>query len=121
MTKLSEDVKKAIGDIRPAFIATASKDGKPNVSAKGSFQVLDDEHVAFAEVASPRTLANIKENPQVAAIVLDPATRKGCRIWGKAEIVDSGEQFDAVSARLGKMGAKVNHLVKIAVEEAIAF
>ena len=121
MAKLSEDVKKVIGEIRPALVATASKDGKPNVSAKGSFRVLDDEHVVFSDVASPRTIANLKENPQVAAIVLDPATRKGCRIWGKAEILDSGEQFDAVSARLGKMGAKVNHVVKIAVEEAIAF
>lgn len=80
MVKITEEAKKAIGSIRPSFIATASKTGKPNVSAKGSLRLLDDEHVVFADVASPRTIANIKENPQVAVICLDATTRKGCRV-----------------------------------------
>ena len=121
MTKLSEDVKKAIGDIRPAFIATASKDGKPNVSAKGSFQVLDDEHVAFADIRSPRTVANLKENPQIAAMVFNNEPRKGCRIWGKAEILDSGDLFDAISAEYEPKGMKIKHVVKIKVEEVVTF
>lgn len=121
MAKLSEEVKKVISEVRPALVATASKDGKPNVSPKGSFQVLDDEHIAFAEIASPRTIANLRENPQVAAIVFDPATRKGCRVWGKAEILDSGDLFDKISEQLKGMGMKVNHVIKIAVEEAVTF
>ena len=32
MAKLSEEAKKIIGEIHPGLIATASKDGKPNVS-----------------------------------------------------------------------------------------
>ncbi len=100
MAKLSEEVKKVISEVRPALVATASKDGKPNVSPKGSFQVVDDEHIAFAEIASPRTIANLRENPQVAAIVFDPATRKGCRVWGRAEILDSGDLFDKISEQL---------------------
>ncbi len=79
MTKLSDEAKKAIGKISPALLATASKTGKPNVSAKGSLRVLDDEHVVFADIASPRTVANIRENPQVAVICLDAAARTGCR------------------------------------------
>lgn len=121
MAKLSEDAKKVIGEIRPGLIATASKDGKPNVSPKGSFQVIDDEHVAFADIASPRTVANLRENPQVSAIVFDPATRKGCRIWGKAEVLDSGDLFDKISAQLSGRGMKVNHVINIAVEEAVTF
>ena len=121
MAKLSEEAKKIISEIHPGLIATASKDGKPNVSAKGSFRVLDDEHVAFNDVASPRTVANLRENPQLSAIVLDPATRKGCRIWGKAEILDSGELFDAVSAEFGAKGFEVQHVVKITVEEVVTF
>jgi hypothetical protein len=34
MTKLSDEEKKAIGEIRPSLVATASKTGKSNVSAK---------------------------------------------------------------------------------------
>ncbi|MDP2919897.1 MAG: pyridoxamine 5'-phosphate oxidase family protein, partial [Dehalococcoidia bacterium] len=76
MGKLTEAAKQAIGQIRPSLVATASKSGKPNVSAKGSLRVLDDDHVIFADVNSPRTVANIKENPQVAIICLDAAQRK---------------------------------------------
>jgi len=42
MAKLSEEAKKAIAEFGAALVATASKDGKPNVSLKGSFRVLDD-------------------------------------------------------------------------------
>jgi len=33
MAKLSDEAKTMIAEIRPGMIATASKDGKPNVSA----------------------------------------------------------------------------------------
>ncbi len=119
IAKLSEDIKKIIGEIHPAFVATASKEGKPNVSPKGSFRVLDDEHVIFAEIASPRTMANLKENPQVCAIVFDPATRRGCRVWGKVEeILSSGDLFESEKAERAKMKRGTNCVVKIAVEEA---
>ncbi len=117
MAELSEEAKKIIAEIHPAFVATASKDGKPNVSPKGSFRVLDDEHVVFAEMASPRTIANLRENPQVSAIVFDLAARKGCRIWGKAEILDSGDLVDALRAEFSPRQMKINLVVKVAVEE----
>lgn len=121
MAKLSEEVKKAIADNYPAIIATASKSGKPNVSAKGSFRVVDDDHVAFADVRSPRTMANLQENPQVAVLLLNAQTRKGCRLWGKAEILNSGALFDKISADLAARNMKVNHVVNIAVDDAVAF
>ena len=121
MAKLTEEARKIIGEFGPALIATASKEGKPNVSVKGSFRVLDDEHVVFADIASPRTMANLRENPRLSAIVFDPATRKGCRIWGKAEILESGELFDTISAQAASAGRTVEHLVKVAVEEVATF
>ena len=121
MAKLSEEAKKIISEFGPALIATASKEGKPNVSPKGSFRVLDDEHVIFANIASPRTMANLKENPQLTAIIFDRSTRKGCRIWGKAEVLDSGDLLDSIAAEYAPRGMKVKHLVKVAVEEAATF
>jgi len=122
MAKLSEEAKKAIGELGPSLVATASKDGKPNVSLKGSFRVLDDEHVMFADIVSPRTTANLRENPQLSAIVFDAATRKGCRIWGKAvEILASGNLFDTISAEYASKGMKVKHVVKVKVDEVITF
>ena len=121
MAKLIEEAKKAIGEFRPSLVATASKTGKPNVSAKGSLRVLDDEHVIFADIASPRTIANIKENPQVAVICLDATARKGCRIWGRGEILNSGEIFDQYVAELASRNMSVNNVVKIAVQEVETF
>jgi hypothetical protein len=121
MARLTKEAKKIIAELGPALIATASKDGKPNVSVKGSFRVLDDEHVVFADIASPRTIANLRENPQLSAIVFDPSTRKGCRIWGKAEIVDSGDLFDSISAEFAARKVKVKHLVRVTVEEVVTF
>lgn len=121
MVKLTEEAKKAIGEIHPALVATVSKNGKPNVSAKGSLRVLDDEHILFADIASPRTIANIKENPQVAVICLNAAARKGCRIWGKGEIFNSGDLFDKAVAEWASRNMKVRNVVKIAVEEVETF
>ena len=117
MAKLSEEAKKIIGEISPAQVATVSKDGKPNVSPKGSFRVVDDEHVAFADVRSPRTIANLRENPRVSVIVFDAAHRRGCRIWGKAEILERGDLYDAFQAQFQPRNIKINCAVKIAVEE----
>ena len=121
MAKLSEEAKKIISEVHPALVATASKDGKPNVSPKGSFRVLDDEHVIFTDQGRLYTLANLRENPQVSAIVFDPSTRQGCRIWGKAEILESGELFDTLSAQAASRGMTVQHIVIVAVEEVVTF
>ena len=121
MTKLTDKAKQSIGEIRPSLVATASRTGKPNVSAKGSLRVLDDEHVVFADIASPRTVTNIRENPQVAVICLDAATRKGCRIWGKGSILNSGELFDQLASEYAKKNMEVKNVVKVAVKEVETF
>jgi predicted pyridoxine 5'-phosphate oxidase superfamily flavin-nucleotide-binding protein len=121
MTKLTEAAKTAIAQIRPSLVATASRSGKPNVSAKGSLRILDDQHVAFANIASPRTIANINENPQVAIICLDASARKGCRIWGQGEIINSGELFDQISKEYAEKNMKVKEVVKVAIQEVETF
>jgi len=83
MAKLSNEVKTMIAEIRPGIIATASKDGKPNASAKGSFRVLDDNHVIFADINSPRTIANLRENPYVSILVVHPRTLTLNEVKGK--------------------------------------
>ncbi|UCC59636.1 MAG: pyridoxamine 5'-phosphate oxidase family protein [Dehalococcoidia bacterium] len=118
MGKLTDSIKEKIADIRPGIIATASKDGRPNVSAKGSLRVLDDDHLIFADISSPRTIANLKENSEVSILVLHPKSMRGCRIWGKGEVLSSGDIFDQMTAEFAERDLKVNHVVKITVEEA---
>ncbi len=121
MAKLSEEAKQLIQVTHPGMVATADKSGMPNVSPKGSFQVLDDEHVAFANVHSPRSMANIAENPQVSAIVFDPATRHGCRVWGKAAVLTSGDVFDRMNAAMAARNMKATEVVVISVDQFATF
>ena len=121
MAKLSDEAKQLIQVTHPGMVATADKSGMPNVSPKGSFQVLDDEHVAFANVHSPRSMANIAENPQVSAIVFDPATRHGCRVWGKAEVVTAGAVFERIAAALAARNMKATEVVVISVDQFATF
>jgi len=121
MAKISEETKKIIEEVRPAMVATADKDGKPNVSPRGSFRVLDDEHVIFSDGGRMYTMANIRENPKVSAIVYNAETRQGCRIWGTAEILESGEIFEKMAAEASARGITLNHVVKVEVEEEVTF
>lgn len=121
MTKLSEDLKNAINQIKPAMVATASKNGEPNVSPKGSLRVLDDPYLIFADIRSPQTIKNLKENPYISAIGYDPSKKKGWRIWGRAvEILSSGDLYEQLRKEYASKGG-VNQVVKIMVDKGFVF
>ncbi len=121
MVQMSAEVREAVARNYPGLIATASRKGKPNVSAKGSLRVVDDEHVAFAIIKSPGTLANLRENPQVAIMCLDPKTRSGCRIFGSCEILDSGPLFQEFLTQYAKRDLAVQQVARVTVDESYAF
>lgn len=121
MGKLSPELIDAIAQIKPAMVATSSKTGQPNVSPKGSLGVLDEEHLVFADLRSPQTINNLKENPQISVIGFDPVHRKGWRVWGTVDaIVTSGELYDRFSRAYAEKG-KVNHVVTVLVEKGGIF
>jgi pyridoxine/pyridoxamine 5'-phosphate oxidase len=119
MAELTEEAKRIIEEAGPALIATSSRNGKSHVQVKGSFRVLDDEHVVFVDIDSPRVLNNLRENPQLSALVFDPNTGRSCRIWGKVEILDKGELYDYFTAELARM--KARQLVLVSVGEVEVF
>jgi hypothetical protein len=86
-------------------------------------RVLDDQHLIFADVASPRTIANLNENPQIAIFCLDIATKKGCRIWGNGEVIESGTLFNEIVDELANrnLNMKVNNVVRVTVDELEIF
>jgi len=120
MVKLTEEAKRLIVEFVPVFVATANKDGKPNVAPKGPLRILDDEHIIFAEMGRFYTLANLRENPQLSVIAFDHSTSKGCRIWGKAKIIYSGNLFETISTELTTY-EKIKYLVEVTVEEVVTF
>ena len=103
------------------FVATVSVGGRPNVSPKGTFVVLDDETIAFGEIRSPQTITNLTTNPEVEVNFVDQFTRKGVRIRGRAQMVRRGTaEFAALlpqwEALWGDLADRVNVIVKLPVE-----
>ena len=66
MVQLTDEIRMSLDGIRLAFLATASKDGRPNVVPIGAFKLLDDETLLISDQFFNKTLANMRENPQVA-------------------------------------------------------
>lgn len=118
MTRIPKDVQDFI-EGKTAWVATATADGIPNATPKGSIKVLDDEHVVFADLFSLKTRANLMENPKVAVIAVDEATYKGYQIKGIAEVLDCGPLFDRMVEELKKVPKqfpKLSYAVRIKVE-----
>jgi len=117
MAKLTEEIKSFIAD-HEAFIATASADGTPNIGAKGSTQVLDDEHIVFYELTGGRTWENLQTNPKVAIAVAEKSTIKGYKLTGKAELITDGELYDGAKqlAEMLKMPVPPKAAVKIKID-----
>jgi hypothetical protein len=124
MGKVTDEMKEFINNLVKArmvgFVATASKDGIPNLVPKGSLGILDDDNLVFADFGSERTLNNIRENPKVSATFVDVNKRKGYQFKGNAEILDSGPVYDEIVRRIEAGPVKLpkpKYAVKIEIKE----
>ncbi len=96
MGVITADMRRLVEEQKLGFVATVCPDGTPNLSPKGTTAVLDDDHLIFADMRSPRTIANLRANPAVEINVVDALTRKGFRFKGPARIVEDGAEFEAL-------------------------
>ena len=95
--------------------------GPPNLSPKGTTAVWDDDHLVFANIRSPGTIANLRHNASVEVNVVDPFLRKGYRFKGVASILDSGALYDKAIAFYEERGSRVSairEVVIVRVEDA---
>ncbi len=81
MAKIPEEVQDFLKN-KLAWVATASPDGLPNATPKGTVQLIDDEHLVFADLFSLKTRENLQKNPKVAVTVVDEKTHKGYQLKG---------------------------------------
>jgi predicted pyridoxine 5'-phosphate oxidase superfamily flavin-nucleotide-binding protein len=120
MPILTPDMKHLLDQQRLGFVATVNPDGTPNLSPKGTTAVWDDDHLVFADIHSPGTIANLRLNPHVEVNVVDPFVRKGYRFKGTAEVLTVGVQFDALLAFYRQRGARaeIRAIVRIEITQA---
>ena len=108
MGLLTSDMKRVVGEQRLGFVATVCPDGTPNLSPKGTTAVWDDDHLVFANIRSPGTLTNLRQNANVEVNVVDPFLRKGYRFKGVASVLESGALYDKVIGFYNDRGSRVS-------------
>lgn len=121
MTILTADMKRVVAEQKLGFVATVNDDGTPNLSPKGTMQVLDDEHLMFADIRSPGTMSNIARRPVMEINFVDPFSRKGYRFKGTARTVaKETPEFAALLARYpaSMLGKLYKAFVVMRVEKA---
>lgn len=118
---LNAFVKALIEQFPLGFVATVTQDGMPSVSPKGTFFVLDNETIAFAEIRSPNTMANLAHMAKAEVNFIDIWKRKGVRVFGAVEIVDRDTpDFETLFSKwrdaFPALAPRVNAIVKIKAE-----
>jgi uncharacterized protein len=126
VSRLTQDMRRVVEEQRLAFVATVDADGTPNLSPKGTIAVLDDDHLVFADLASPRTVENLRRNPSVELNVVDPVARKGYRFKGRAEVVGEGPRFEELlrfyadgPRAVSRPEERIRHVVVVAVDRCL--
>jgi len=117
MVALTAEMKAAFSTIKIFPVATASKEGWPNVVPIGFVELVSDDTIWIADNFMKKTLANIHENPKISIYIWGPET-KGCfQIKGEVELKTSGPEFEkmyeTVRSKMAQAPAKGLLIVKI--------
>ena len=117
---MKEDIKK----VKVLPLATASKNGTPNVIPIGIAEIDDsdanDDYIHVMNNFFLKTIVNLKENPKAALYIWSPDTT-GC-IQIKGEVVDiagKGSIYDDMTSRVAAMkpGLPMKEIIRIRVTE----
>lgn len=85
--ELTTEIKEYINRSVLCWLATVSTEIIPNVSPKEIFNYYGTSKIVIANIASPQTIRNIKQNPNVCISFIDILVQKGFQIKGKAKII----------------------------------
>ncbi len=118
---LNDFAKTLIARFSLGFVATVTADGRPHLSPKGTFLVLDDTTIAFGEIRSPGTMANLAHTAEAEVNFVDQWLRKGVRVRGAVRVVEPGAEFDDLlpkwRAVWGDLAGRINAIVVISADE----
>ena len=117
---LTAEMRKLITDHTAGMVATVDDDGMPKVSPKATFVVVDDATIAFGNIRSPGTLANLRKRPEVEVCFIDVLTRKAVRVTGTANIIRKAEAGPELTSAMDAVWAQYTPHMSFFVEISIA-
>ena len=126
LTRYATAVNGALAHRRPAFVATSTEDGTPDIGPKGSVFVADAGHLAYLEYTGGGHLANLRRNARVAVVCFDPeAEPRYVRFYGEAQLLETGALRDELRARVNPIELAQDPydtgvIVRIRVDEVVS-
>ncbi len=94
MVKLTPEVREVIQNQKPLPIATADKNGKPNVIFVGMWKFIDDETIMIVDNFFKKTANNLKDNPKLSMVGFDSESQKSYQVKGSVDYLEKGDHFE---------------------------
>lgn len=119
MAKLTQDILDQMKNQKVYALATASKDGVPNVVPVGMLIPKEDGTIWIIDNYFGKTIANMEENPKAAFYVWNPECKESWQVKGTLSIENSGADYEAAVALAHSIKEifPAKHLVKMTVDE----
>lgn len=119
MAKLTQDILDQMKNQKVYALATASKDGVPNVVPVGMLIPKEDGTIWIIDNYFGKTIANMEENPKAAFYVWNPECKESWQVKGTLSIEDSGADYEAAVAFAHSIKEifPAKHLVKMTVDD----
>lgn len=106
MAKMTQRMREIFEKQETLVLATASKDGIPNVVPINAKKIIDEETLLISDQFFQKTLRNLKENPRVAITIWDKL--EGYQIKGTVTIETSGTRYEETARWIDAVGKKLN-------------
>jgi predicted pyridoxine 5'-phosphate oxidase superfamily flavin-nucleotide-binding protein len=105
MAKMTNEMQDMFNRAGIKQLATADKDGLPNVVPINFMKLLDEETILASAVFMTKTFQNLKENPVCAISVWEEF--KGYQFKGSVSIETSGQVFEETKTWTEEEGKKL--------------
>lgn len=103
------------------WLATANKNGIPNVSPKEMFLLKKEHQLIIANIRSPKSIMNIFENPKVCVSGINIFKQKGIQCKGEAKVLSPQDfkfkQLENDFRFLNKGRFRIQHFILVNIQE----
>jgi hypothetical protein len=101
-TRVTAELAAFIAAQTSLFLATASAAGQPYVQHRGGppgfLRVVDETTLGFVDFVGNKqfiSLGNLAENDKAQLFLIDYASRRRIKIWGRVEVIEGDEKLTA--------------------------
>jgi hypothetical protein len=118
--RLTAAAKTDIDNSVLCWLATIDEDGVPNVSPKEIFTYQGDDRIIIADIASPKSVANVRSRPPVCVSFVDVFRQRGFKVKGHATVMAADDpRYPEAVENLGLLAGseyKIRSVIAVTVE-----